>query len=123
MIRGRAWIFGDDVDTDVIVPGKYLRTKDTSLWAQHVMEGLDPKFAAKVRKGDVSCGGAKLRLRLFARAGAAGLEGGRRGRGRGQILCPYIFRNAINVGLPLVEAVVDCQPGDMVEVDPAAGTR
>ncbi|MCX6674885.1 MAG: 3-isopropylmalate dehydratase, partial [Methanothrix sp.] len=47
MIRGKVWIFGDNVDTDVIIPGKYLRTKDTSLWAEHVMEGLDPTFSSK----------------------------------------------------------------------------
>ena len=47
MIKGRAWIYGDDVDTDVIIPGKYLRTKDLSLLASHVMEGLDPEFSMK----------------------------------------------------------------------------
>jgi len=122
MIRGRAWIFGDDVDTDVIVPGKYLRTKDTSLWAQHVMEGLDPKFAAKVRKGDVvvagqnfGCGSSREQApRALKEAGVAAVVA--------KSFARIFFRNAINVGLPLVEAVVDCQPGDMVEVDPAAGT-
>ena len=40
MIKGKVWIFGDDVDTDVIIPGRYLRTRDSHLWAEHVMEGL-----------------------------------------------------------------------------------
>ena len=57
MIKGRAWIFGDDVDTDVIIPGKYLRTKDLSTLVAHVMEGLDPGFASKVGKGDIIVAG------------------------------------------------------------------
>ena len=70
MIRGKAWVFGDDVDTDVIIPGKYLRTKDARLWAEHAMEGLDPQFASCVSEGRCDCGGQKLRQRLVARAGA-----------------------------------------------------
>ena len=59
MIKGRAWIYGDDVDTDVIIPGKYLRTKDLSLLASHAMEGLDPEFSSKVKKGDVIVAGRR----------------------------------------------------------------
>ena len=57
MIKGKAWIFGDDVDTDVIIPGKYLRTRDRHLWAEHVMEGIDPQFASRVGKGDIIVAG------------------------------------------------------------------
>ena len=122
MIRGRAWIFGDDVDTDVIVPGKYLRTKDTSLWAQHVMEGLDPKFASQVRKGDVIVAGRNFGSgssreqapRALKEAGVAAVVA--------KSFARIFFRNAINVGLPLVEAEVECQAGDVVEVNLAAGT-
>jgi len=122
MIRGRAWIFGDDVDTDVIVPGKYLRTKDTSLWAQHVMEGLDPKFASQVQKGDVIVAGRNFGSgssreqapRALKEAGVAAVVA--------KSFARIFFRNAINVGLPLVEAEVECQAGDVVEVNLAAGT-
>ena len=57
MIKGRAWCFGDNLDTDVIIPGKYLRTRDLSLLAHHVLEGLDPQFASKVKKGDIIVAG------------------------------------------------------------------
>ncbi len=46
-IIGRVWKFGDDIDTDVIIPGKYLRTKDMQVFAAHAMEGIDPEFAKK----------------------------------------------------------------------------
>ncbi len=122
MIRGRAWIFGDDVDTDVIVPGKYLRTKDTSLWAGHVMEGLDPEFASQVQKGDVIVAGRNFGSgssreqapRALKEAGVAAVVA--------KSFARIFFRNAINVGLPLVEADVECQAGDVVEVNLAAGT-
>jgi methanogen homoaconitase small subunit len=57
MIVGKAWVYGDDVDTDVIIPGKYLRTKDARLWAEHAMEGLDPQFASQVGLGDIIVAG------------------------------------------------------------------
>ena len=117
MIRGKAWIFGDDVDTDVIIPGKYLRTKDTKLWADHVMEGLDPQFASRVQKGDVIVAGRNFGSgssreqapRALKEAGVAAVVA--------KSFARIFYRNAINVGLPLVEADVACQEGDLVEVD------
>jgi len=122
MIRGKAWIFGDDVDTDVIIPGKYLRTKDTSLWAKHVMEGLDPQFASRVKKGDVVVAGRNFGSgssreqapRALKEAGVAAVVA--------RSFARIFYRNAINVGLPLVEAEVEAKVGDQVEVDLLAGT-
>jgi len=122
MIRGKAWIFGDDVDTDVIIPGKYLRTKDTSLWAKHVMEGLDPQFAASVQKGDIIVAGRNFGSgssreqapRALKEAGVAAVVA--------RSFARIFYRNAINVGLPLVEAEVEAKVGDQVEVDLLAGT-
>ena len=122
MIRGMAWIYGDDVDTDVIIPGKYLRTKDTRLWAEHVMEGLDPQFAASVRKGDVIVAGKNFGSgssreqapRALSEAGVSVVVA--------KSFARIFYRNAINVGLPLLEADVTCKKGDLVEVDLKAGT-
>jgi len=121
MIRGKAWIFGDDVDTDVIIPGKYLRTKDLSLLAAHVMEGLDPQFAARVGKGDVivagsnfGCGSSREQAPLALReAGVSAVIA--------RSFARIFYRNAINIGLPLIEAKVTAQEGDLVEVDLANG--
>ncbi|MDM7940695.1 MAG: 3-isopropylmalate dehydratase small subunit [Methanothrix sp.] len=122
MIKGKSWVFGDDVDTDVIIPGKYLRTKDTKLWAEHVMEGLDPQFASRVQKGDVIVAGRNFGSgssreqapRALKEAGVAAVVA--------KSFARIFYRNAINVGLPLVEADVDCKDGDEVEVDLASGT-
>jgi methanogen homoaconitase small subunit len=122
MIKGRAWIFGDDVDTDVIIPGKYLRTKDLALLASHVMEGLDPNFSAQVKEGDLivagrnfGCGSSREQAPVALKeAGIAAVVASSFAR--------IFYRNAINIGLPLVEADVRCSQGDVVEVDLALGT-
>ena len=56
-VTGKVWKFGDNVDTDVIIPGKYLRTTDLNIFAAHVLEGIDPQFSKKVQKGDVIVAG------------------------------------------------------------------
>ncbi|MGB9133485.1 MAG: homoaconitase small subunit [Methanosarcina sp.] len=116
-IVGRVWKFGDDVDTDVIIPGKYLRTKDMQIFAAHAMEGIDPEFAKKVKPGDLivagtnfGCGSSREQAPLALKhAGVACVIAKSFER--------IFFRNAINVGLPLMEADVECQEGDEVEVD------
>lgn len=122
MIKGRAWIFGNDVDTDVIIPGKYLRTKDLSTLAEHVMEGLDPQFASKVEKGDLivagrnfGCGSSREQAPLALKeAGISAVVA--------KSFARIFYRNSINIGLPLIEADVSCSEGDEVEVNLASGT-
>jgi methanogen homoaconitase small subunit len=122
MIKGRAWIFGDDVDTDVIIPGKYLRTKDLTTLAAHVMEGIDQEFSTKVGKGDVivaggnfGCGSSREQAPLALReAGVSCVVA--------KSFARIFFRNAINVGLPVVEADVKCLEGETIEIDLGEGT-
>jgi methanogen homoaconitase small subunit len=122
MIKGRAWCFGDNVDTDVIIPGKYLRTRDLSLLAHHVLEGLDPQFASKVDKGDIiiagrnfGCGSSREQAALALKeAGVAVVIA--------KSFARIFYRNAINIGLPLMEADVTCQEGDVLEIDLVEGT-
>ena len=117
VIRGKVWIFGDDVDTDVIIPGKYLRTTDMQEFADHAMEGIDPEFSKKVQKGDIivggnnfGCGSSREQAPLALKyAGVACVVAKSFGR--------IFFRNAINVGLPLMEADVTCNEGDTVKID------
>ncbi|HII03043.1 TPA: 3-isopropylmalate dehydratase [Methanosarcinaceae archaeon] len=116
-IKGRVWIFGADVDTDVIIPGKYLRTKDTQVFAAHAMEGIAPEFAKNVKSGDIivagnnfGCGSSREQAPLALKyAGVACIVA--------KSFARIFFRNAINVGLPLMEADVVCQEGDKIEVD------
>ncbi|MDO9518129.1 MAG: 3-isopropylmalate dehydratase small subunit [Methanosarcinaceae archaeon] len=122
IIKGRAWLFGDDIDTDVIIPGKYLRTTDMQVFGDHAMEGVDPDFSKKVQKGDVivannnfGCGSSREQAPLALKyAGISCVVAKTFGR--------IFFRNAINVGLPLMEADVECNEGDTVEIDLQQGT-
>jgi methanogen homoaconitase small subunit len=122
IIKGKAWIYGSDIDTDVIIPGKYLRTKDMQVFADHAMEGIDPEFSKKVQKGDVivaadnfGCGSSREQAALALKYAGVGCIVA---RSFGRIF----FRNAINVGLPLMEADVKCNEGDEVEIDLLQGT-
>ena len=122
IIKGKAWIYGSDIDTDVIIPGKYLRTKDMQVFADHAMEGIDPGFSKKVQKGDVivaadnfGCGSSREQAALALKYAGVGCVVA---RSFGRIF----FRNAINVGLPLMEANVECSEGDEVEIDLLQGT-
>lgn len=116
-ISGRAWKFGNNVDTDVIIPGKYLRTTDMSVFAAHVMEGIDPLFSGKVKKGDIivaganfGCGSSREQAPLALKhAGVACIVA--------ESFARIFFRNAINVGLPIIEAKIDCEEGDIIEID------
>ncbi|HET8688987.1 MAG TPA: homoaconitase small subunit [Methanosarcina sp.] len=116
-IKGRAWKFGDDIDTDVIIPGKYLRTKDMQVFADHAMEGIDPEFAKKVKPGDIivagsnfGCGSSREQAPLALKyAGIACVVA--------KSFARIFFRNAINVGLPLMEADIECKEGDEIRVD------
>lgn len=117
IVSGKAWKFGDNIDTDVIIPGKYLRTTDMSVFASHVMEGIDPEFSKKVRKGDMivagknfGCGSSREQAPLALKyAGVACIVA--------ESFARIFFRNAINVGLPIIEARIDCEEGDNIEID------
>lgn len=116
-IKGRIWKFGNDIDTDVIIPGKYLRTKDMQVFAAHAMEGVDPEFSKKAKPGDIivagdnfGCGSSREQAPLALKhAGIACIVA--------KSFARIFFRNAINVGLPLMEADVECEEGDEIEVD------
>jgi methanogen homoaconitase small subunit len=117
ILSGKAWKFGDNIDTDVIIPGKYLRTTDMSVFASHVMEGIDPEFSKKVRKGDMivagknfGCGSSREQAPLALKyAGVSCVIA--------ESFARIFFRNAINVGLPIIEARIDCKEGDNIEID------
>ncbi|AEH61495.1 3-isopropylmalate dehydratase, small subunit [Methanosalsum zhilinae DSM 4017] len=117
IIRGRAWKYGNNIDTDVIIPGKYLRTTDMQVFADHAMEGIDPQFTEKISRGDLivaghnfGCGSSREQAPLALKyAGISCVIAKSFGR--------IFFRNAINVGLPVVEADIECNEGDIIEVD------
>lgn len=119
-VRGRAWVFGDDVDTDLIISGKYLTLRDPEAMAKLVFAAVRPDFASKVKAGDVivagrnfGCGSSREEApTLLKRLGASLVIAGSFAR--------LLFRNSINIGFPLLECeglVRKVAEGDMVEAD------
>jgi 3-isopropylmalate/(R)-2-methylmalate dehydratase small subunit len=125
MIRGRVWKYGDDVNTDVIFPGKYTyQPMEPAEMAQHAMEDLDPEFAKSVRAGDVIVAGKNFGCGSSREQAATCLKAA----GVAAIVAPsfsrIFFRNAINEGLPVIELARGTEAiaaGDDVEIDFAAG--
>lgn len=121
---GRAWRYGDNVDTDVIIPARYLTTTEESELAEHALEDLDPDFASSARAGDVVVAGANFGCGSSREHAPIAL----RGTGIAAVVAVsfarIFFRNAINTGLPILvcpEAVLATEDGDELTVDPEAG--
>jgi 3-isopropylmalate/(R)-2-methylmalate dehydratase small subunit len=123
-MTGKCWKFGDHVDTDQIIPARYLNVSDPVELAAHCMEGADAEFPKKVRRGDLivagenfGCGSSREHAPLcIKQAGVACVIA--------KSFARIFFRNAINIGLPIVECpqgVEAIAGGDQVEVDLAAG--
>lgn len=119
-IEGHAVCLQADIDTDMIIAGRYLRTKDRSVWTCHVFEDLDPDLAARL-KGAVVVAGKNFGCGSSREQAPVALkEAGVRA-----IIAPsfarIFFRNAINIGLPLAEADLPCSDGDVVVIDFSSG--
>ena len=123
-IRGRAWTFGDDIDTDIIIPARYLTTVDPAELAAHCMEPVSPDFPKLVRPGDIVVGGKNFGCGSSREHAPIALKG----CGVAVVIAPtfarIFYRNSFNVGLPAIEspaAAAAIRQGDEVEVDLAAG--
>lgn len=122
-ITGKAWIFGDDVSTDHIAPGRYfhLRSNLKEL-AKHVLEDADPDFASKVKEGDLVVGGNNFGLGSSREHAPLIIKVAGVGAILAKSFARIFYRNAINIGLPLV--VCDTSriaEGDKLEIDIANG--
>lgn len=125
IIRGRAWKYGDDVNTDVIFPGKYTYTvTDPKEMAKVAMEDLDPRFAREVQPGDVVVGGKNFGCGSSREQAAFCLKYAGVGAVIAKSFSRLYFRNCINAGLPAIQcpaAVEAMEDGQRVEVDLKAG--
>ena len=122
---GKAWRYGDNVDTDVIIPARYLTTSDEAVLASHALEDLDATFAAEVQKGDVVVAGENFGCGSSREHAATCLKAAGVSAVVASSFARIFFRNAINTGLPIVvspEAVAATDHGDEVAVDLEAGT-
>jgi 3-isopropylmalate/(R)-2-methylmalate dehydratase small subunit len=120
MLKGRVFKYGANVDTDVIIPARYLNVSEARELAQHCMEDLDRDFVKKVQPGDIivaatnfGCGSSREHAPLAIKgAGVAAVVA--------KSFARIFFRNAINIGLPLLEsaeAVDNTESGDILEID------
>ncbi len=119
-IEGHAVCLPADIDTDLIIAGRYLRTKDRSIWAARVFEDLEPGLASRLKGAVIvagknfGCGSSREQAAVALKeAGVAGIIAPSFAR--------IFFRNAINVGLPLAEAELPCTEGERVIIDLSAG--
>jgi 3-isopropylmalate/(R)-2-methylmalate dehydratase small subunit len=113
-------VYGDNVDTDVIIPARYLTTSDPEELKAHALEDLDPTFAASVQPGDVVFAGVNFGCGSSREHAPLALRGAGTGAVVARSFARIFFRNAINTGLPILEspeAVDATRPGDEVEVD------
>ena len=102
-ITGRVWKLGDNVDTDVIYPGKYLPIIDAPEMALHALEGYDPEFPGKMQEGDIIVAGANFGCGSSREQAATCLKAAGVQAVIAKSFARIFFRNAINQGLPAVE--------------------
>ncbi len=124
-LQGRAWRLGDDIDTDVIYPGRYLPLLDPAEMAAHALEGIDPEFPGKLRPGDILAAGKNFGCGSSREQAATCLKSAGVSCVIARSFSRIFFRNAVNLGLPLIEcgeAADAVKTGDTVTVDFRSGT-
>jgi 3-isopropylmalate/(R)-2-methylmalate dehydratase small subunit len=123
-LTGNVWAFGDNVDTDAIIPARYLNRSTASELAAHCMEDIDPTFAAAVRSGDIIVAGENFGCGSSREHAALAIKGCGVSCVVATSFARIFYRNAINSGLPILEcpeAVEDTESGDVLSVDLRAG--
>jgi 3-isopropylmalate/(R)-2-methylmalate dehydratase small subunit len=121
---GKTWKFGDDVNTDEIIPARYLSLLTPAELACHVMEDADPQFPEKVSKGDIIVAGKNFGCGSSREHAPVAIKGAGVSCVIAKSFARIFFRNAFNMGLLIFEcpeAVDEIQEGDMVEVDSERG--
>ncbi len=118
--HGKVFKYGDNVDTDVIIPARYLNSSDPKELATHCMEDIDKDFVKNVREGDIivanknfGCGSSREHAPISIKASGVSCV-------IAETFARIFYRNSINIGLPIVEcpaAAQEINPGDVVKVD------
>jgi len=123
-IKGKVWKFKDNIDTDVIIPARYLNTSDPKELALHCMEDYNPEFIKKLNRGDIivagenfGCGSSREHAPIALKTAGVSCV-------IAKSFARIFFRNAINIGLPIFESeeIADqCSEGDLLKVDTVKG--
>ncbi|RLF31046.1 MAG: 3-isopropylmalate dehydratase [Thermoplasmata archaeon] len=120
MIKGKALKYGDDVNTDVIFPGRYLALTEPEEIAAHAMEDLDPDFLKKLERGDIIVAGKNFGCGSSREQAAIALKYAGVGAIVAKSFARIFYRNAINQGIPVVECPEGAEAiedGDEIEID------
>ena len=123
--EGKVWRYGDNVDTDVIIPARYLNSFDPKELAAHCMEDIDTSFAKTVKPGDIMVGGKNFGCGSSREHAPIAIQASGVPVIIAASFARIFYRNGINIGLPLLEIGDDVEKiraGDVLVVDPGAGT-
>jgi 3-isopropylmalate/(R)-2-methylmalate dehydratase small subunit len=125
IFKGRVWKFGDNIDTDAIIPARYLTTSDPKELATHCMEDADPDFVAKMKTGDIILGGENFGCGSSREHAPISIKAAGVSCVIAKSFARIFYRNAFNMGLPIFESkeLVDTiNEGEEIIVDSAKGT-
>lgn len=120
MVTGNVYKYGDNVDTDVIIPARYLNNTNPAELAKHCMEDIDSEFAGKVQKGDIVVGGANFGCGSSREHAPIAIRAAGASCVIAKSFARIFYRNSINIGFPILEcpeAVDAIENGDSVSVD------
>jgi 3-isopropylmalate dehydratase small subunit len=124
-LRGRVWKYGPNINTDVIIPGRYCHITDPKELAKYCMADLDAEFVNKISPGDIVVAGGNFGCGSSREVAPVSIKAS----GIAAVVAPsfarIFYRNAINIGFPIFEsseAYEQIEEGDEVEIDPASGT-
>lgn len=124
-LSGQVWKYGDNVDTDAIIPARYLNMSTAEELARHCMEDIDTSFASAVQPGDIIVGGGNFGCGSSREHAPLAIKGSGVSCVIAESFARIFYRNAINIGMPILacpEAVAGAQKGDTLTVDLEAGT-
>lgn len=124
VLRGKVHRYGENVNTDVIIPARYLTTTEVAELASHCMEDIDAGFVAKVQKGDIMVAGGNFGCGSSREHAPLAIKGAGIGCVIAGSFARIFFRNAINVGLPVLvcpEAAAEAKGGDELSIDLGSG--
>jgi 3-isopropylmalate/(R)-2-methylmalate dehydratase small subunit len=124
VFRGKALKYGDHVDTDAIIPARYLSSSDPAELASHCMENIDRDFPAKVKRGDIMVGGENFGCGSSREHAPVAIKASGVACVVAASFARIFYRNAVNIGLPILEsfeASIGIQEGDQIEVDLRSG--
>ncbi|HZZ00587.1 MAG TPA: 3-isopropylmalate dehydratase small subunit [Candidatus Baltobacteraceae bacterium] len=124
-LRGNAHKYGKNVDTDVIIPGKYCNIIDPVELGKHALEGLDPEYTSKMKAGDIIVADTNFGCGSSREVAPIAIKGSGTSAVIAKSFARIFYRNALNIGLPIFEseaAVDGIANGDEIEVRPATGT-